>query len=148
MAEAKSQATSGFGTVLKRGDGATPTEAFTAIAELFDIDPPGLDSTRIEVTHHESPSAHKEFIMGLQEVEEFTIDISFLPNHATHNETAGLVADWKNKTKRNYQLVQGPKTWTFEAFVANFKPSAPKDDRRSANVTFRPTGVATIAATV
>lgn len=54
--------TSGFGTLLKVGDGASPTEAFTAIAEVKSISGPSMSMETIDATHMESPSGYREIL--------------------------------------------------------------------------------------
>ncbi len=141
------QALSAFGTLLKIGDGGGP-EAFTTIAEVTDIKGPGLSMDAVEVTSHDSPNAVKEKIAGLKEVGELTFSINYVPTAATHNATTGLIRDWKNRTKRNFQLVfpdTGATTWSFAALVTNFQPTAPVDGKLAADVTLTPAGDATLA---
>lgn len=137
------QALSGFGTLLKIGDGGTPTENFTTIAEVTDITAPGLTMDVIDVTSHDSPDALREKIAGLKDLGECTFTINYIPTHATHNATTGLIRDWKNRTKRNFKLVfpdAGATTWSFSGFVTNFQPSAPVDDKLTADVTITLSG--------
>jgi len=58
-----------------------------------------------------------------------------------------LIADMKNRTKRNYELIfpdVGVTTWPFTALVTGFEPDEPVDDALSASVTLKITGKPTL----
>ena len=132
----------GFGVLLKRGDGAT-VEAFTAIAELIGLSGPGLALDTVESTHTESANAAKEYIAGLLDGGEVSADLNFLPGNATHT---GLVADWQARTLRNWEVIwpdTGSTTWSFAAFVTSYEPSAPIEDRMTASVSLKLSGIPT-----
>ena len=142
-----SDAVSGYGTLLKMGDGAGP-EVFTTIAEVKDITGPGFEAGTLEVTNQSSPGAVREFIIGLLDAGEVTFDLNFLPNHATQDETTGLLGAYLGRLKKNYKLVYPVSpVWTinFAALVTGFEPSAPVDDPLSASATLKVTGLPTFA---
>lgn len=142
-----SNAKSAFGTLLKIGDGGG-TEQFTAIAEVANISGPGISLDTVDVTHHGSAGGFKEYVGGLLDGGEIKAELNYIPTDATHNATAGLLKDLKNKTKRNFQLVfpdGSSTTWSFAAFVTNFEPTAPVDGKLGASVTFKITGQPTLA---
>lgn len=136
------------GTLLKKGDGGSPTETFTTIAEVMKIKGPGLIQDTIDVTNHDSAGSWKEFIAGLKDAGEVTFTVNYQPTNATHNATStGLVADLTAGTKRNFQLVFNPgsPTWAFTALVSKFDVIANENDRYTADVTLRVTGQPTLA---
>ncbi len=137
---------SAFGSLLKIGDGGTP-EAFTTIAECYDISGPSLALDAIEITHHTSTDGWREFVGGLLDGGEVTLSINFDPVGATHGYSSGLVEDMVNRTKRNFQLVfpdPGTTTWAFTALVTGFEVKAPIDDRLSSDVTLKISGKPTL----
>lgn len=139
---------SAFGTLLKIGDGGSPTETFTTIAEVTSIGGPGLSLDTIEITNHSSPGGWREFIGGLLNAGEVSLDINYDPVGATHNATTGLIADMVARTLRHFQLVfpdTGSTTWSFTALVTLFEPSEPVDDKLAASVTLKLTGQPTLA---
>ena len=75
-------ATSGFGTLLKAGDAASP-EVFTTIAEVTNIAGPTLSTEMIDVTNHSSASNFREKIASLKDGGEVTFSINYLPANAT-----------------------------------------------------------------
>ncbi|PSK47977.1 hypothetical protein B0E38_06454 [Streptomyces sp. 111WW2] len=135
----------GFGVQLQRGDGAEP-EVFAKIADVTSLNPPGLSRETIDVTSHDSPNGWMEFLGGLKDPGEVSADINYQP--AEHDL---LVADFDDKTPRNYKIVfpdddVSPTTWTFGAFLTGFEPETPYDDKASASLTFKVTGKPTITA--
>lgn len=141
-------ALAGFGTLLKIGDGGTPTEVFTTIAEVKDITPPKLSMDTDDVTHQTSPGGWKEKLPTLLDAGEVTFELNFIPTDATQGYSTGLIKDLVNKTRRNFQLVfpdSGSTTWAFAAFVTGFEPSAPVGGTLTASVTLTVTGQPTLA---
>ncbi|MGE5619533.1 MAG: phage tail tube protein [Sphingomonadaceae bacterium] len=142
------QAIGSHGTLLKIGDGGEP-EQFTTIAEVTNIQGPGLSMDTVDATSHDSPSYHEEIIAGIKRSGEVTFSINFVPTHATHNPSTGLLRDWANRTKRNFKLVfpdVGNTTWTFAAFVTGFQPTAPAgSEKLTADVTLKVASAPTLA---
>ena len=139
-------ALAGYGVLLKIGDGGG-SETFTTIAEVKDIEGLELELEAKEVTSHDS-AGWREYIGTLLTAGEVSFDLNFIPTHATHSYSAGLVKDLVNRTKRNFNLVfpdGGSTTWTFAALVTGFKPSGPVEDELSAEVTLQVTGQPALA---
>lgn len=140
-------ALSAFGTLVKIGDGGTP-ETFTTIAELADIGGPALELEAMDATSHSSTDGWREFIGGLLNGGEVSLEIHFVPTHATHSYSAGLIHDMVNRTLRNFKIVfpnVSATTWTFAALVTGFEPKEPVDDKLTAAVTLQISGKPTLA---
>jgi predicted secreted protein len=132
----------GFGTKLKRGDGAG-TEVFTEIADVTSLSPPGLKRETLDVTSHGSPNGYMEFLGGLKDAGEVKADINYQP--ASHD---ALVDDFDDTAARNYQIVfpdADATTWEFAAILTGFEPDAPYDDKLAASLTFKVTGKPTLS---
>ena len=141
---ATSVATAGYGCLFKIGDGAG-SEVFATIAEVTSIDGPGLSMDTIEVTHMESPNAAREYIAGLKDGGEISLELNLLPDDT--NQTA-LRTCWMNRTLRNFKVSwtdTTPAVWSFAGFVTSYQPSAAVDDKLSCSVTIKLTGVPTFA---
>ncbi len=134
------------GTLLQRGDGATP-EVFTTVAEVGSISGPSLQADLIDVTNHSSPSRYREYIQGLKDGGELTFDLNYNPNDATHNATTGVLADWNSGARKNYRL-QFPSTpavfWNFQVIVTNFEMNADVAEQLKAAVTMKLTAAPTL----
>jgi hypothetical protein len=141
------QARIGHGTLLKRGNGATP-EIFETIAEVTSINPPEMQSEDVKVSHMESPGGYHEYIPGMREAGEVSFDINFLPANPTHNGTTGLAGDHRNRTVRNWRidLAGGGAFWLFAGYVKSFKVAIPVDDKVSASVSIKVTGEPILSA--
>ena len=143
------EAITNYGIELKRSNMAA-TPVFTALAEMINIDAPGLEHVLAEATRHVSGGGYREFIAtGLKELQEFTIDINYVPDNGDHDAATGLVSDVISGEVINYRLVFPDETqWTFAAICRLFKPmgaDAKSPATLNAKVTFRPTGTPTPA---
>lgn len=94
-----------FGTLLQRGDGVTPTEGFTTVSEITNIEAPAVETDIIDLTHHTSPDAYKEYVLGLRDAGEVTLEGNYVPTDATIRASTGLLADNLSGVKRNWKLV-------------------------------------------
>ncbi|MCY0919603.1 MULTISPECIES: phage tail tube protein [unclassified Streptomyces] len=131
-----------FGTQFKRGDGGSP-ETFTALAEVTNISGPGLSRETIDVTSHSSPDAWMEFVGGLKDGGEVSIDVNYAPS--MHDS---LVDDFDDVDPRNYQVVfpdPDTTTWSIKAVMTGFESEAPYDDKLAATITFKVSGKPTIS---
>jgi hypothetical protein len=136
-----------FGTLLKRGNGATP-EVFTSIAEVGDIDGPTLKAAMEDATNHGSTGGFEESLPTTLSMGQVKFPVNFIPTNTTHSYAAGLILDWKNKTKRNFQMVFPDglsTTWAFSAYVEEVALKAPVKGILKADVTLTITGQPTLA---
>ena len=136
-------AVSSFGTLLKIGDGATPTEAFTTIAEVMDISGPEFTRDTEEVTNHSSTGGYKEYIATLKDAGNVSFDLNFT-NAATQ---LALATDFENGTVRNFKIVfplpTGNTTLGFAGIVTNLGLDAPVQGILRRGVEIQVTGAGT-----
>lgn len=109
-----SDAKSGFGVVLSRDS--------NDIAEITNLD--GVEVTRnmIDVTSHSSADEFKEYIPGLKDSSEITIEGNFIASDT--NGQLGLEDDLDNGTLQSFVITFPTSigaTWTFSAYVTAFK---------------------------
>lgn len=139
-------AVSSTGTLLKIGDGASPTEVFTTIAEVKDISGPSVALGTEEVTSHDS-GGWREFVPTLLEGGEVTFDLNFNAGN-TQGFSGGLYDDMIDKTRRNFKIVlptTTSKTGSFAAYVTGFELAAPVEGVLTASVTLMISGSITWA---
>lgn len=139
-------AVSSHGTLLKIGNGGSPTETFTTIAEVKDISGPSVALATEEVTSHDS-SGWREFIPTLKEAGEVSFDVNFNAA-ATQGFSGGLYNDLLNRTRRNFQIVlptTTAKTGSFAAYVTGFELTAPVEGVLGASITLMIDGQVTWA---
>lgn len=130
-----------FGTLFKRGA--------VTIAQVKSISGPGLSLDTEDVTSHDSTAGWEEVVGTILRSGEVTLDLIYDPSAATHKyASGGLLYDLVSRTAQAFSLVfpnVGVTTWTFNAFVTGFEPSAPVDGALSASVTLKITGQPTLA---
>ncbi|HYI67130.1 MAG TPA: phage tail tube protein [Candidatus Limnocylindrales bacterium] len=140
-----------FGAQIQIGDGATPTEGFTTIAEVLDISGPNLTRDTEDVTPHDAVDGYEEFIATLRRTGEVTFDVNFVPSHATHGPGAGgLIGLYESDEATNFRLVLAASigyTWAFAAFVTGINPGNPVTGASRASITLKPTGKPVLAPT-
>lgn len=127
------EAISAFGTTLKKGE--------EAIAELTNIGGPSLSADTIDVTSHGSATdGYREFIQGVRDGGEISIEGNFIPGNAGQK---ALKADFDTGTAYDYTITFPVVTgvnWTFSAIVTAFECSAPFDDKASFTATLKVSG--------
>lgn len=130
------------GTLIQVGDGATPTEGFTTIAGVKDIDGPGYTRSEIDVTSQDS-AGYRELIAGLKDGQALKFDLTFNPNNVTHAEVNGLLAKFVDGVTRNWRIVfpvNPARRWVVAGFVKDFSMKEPIDGAIMASVSIRLTG--------
>ena len=115
------------GTQLLIGDGATPTEVFTEVAQLNNIDVAGFVNNTEAATDHDSPEFAEQHVVTTRAYGEVAIEGHWDPELATQDETTGLYSKFKGGVSTNWKLQwpqigatgfeQGP----FSATLTNFK---------------------------
>lgn len=142
-------AKSGFGTLLKIGDGGG-SEVFTTIAEIKQIQGPKSKADTFDATNMGSPTnsggtaGFREFIAGLIDAGE----VQITGNYTSVASQDSLRTTHWNGTLRNFQLVVPlavPETWSFAAVVTSLDITLPHDGLMAFAATLKMSGVPTIA---
>ena len=135
-----SQAILGYGTLLERGDGATP-EVFVPIAEVLDINGPSRSREFEDVSHMQSPAGYDESLPKMKRGGEVKFDLHFLPFHPSQE---ALNDDYETGKRSNYRIVwpfTPPVTGSFAAFVQEPpNPTTPVNGKVTASCTLKLTG--------
>lgn len=141
---AATQARSGFGAKLARGDGATPTETFTNSVEVTGVSGGDFIQNTADATHMESPDGYVEKIPTLREIGDWTINYNFLAGNPTQD---GLRADNAAGVKRNFRVIIPGAGKRFEgaAYVKSVGQDIPLDNKMTSSVVLTPTGKWVIA---
>lgn len=127
----------GYGVTFLIYNGST----YDAVAEVTNISMPGYSRDAIDVTNQDSANSFREFIAGLMDAGEVSIDYNYIPAAAEDVLTAMLagVGQFKIAHGAGVNVV-------FSAIVTDWQPNAPVDDKMSATATFKVTGRPTWAA--
>lgn len=118
----------GSQTLLQLGDGTSP-EVFGTVGEVTDIGPLAQKKDLVEVTHMLSTA--KEFIGGLSDGQEISVDCNYIPTNP--QQIALLLAAATPSAAKNFKYVLpstaagGVKTFSFAAIVlgSSIGPTTP-----------------------
>lgn len=115
-------------TVLSLSGGTNGTEAFTTVDGVRSLSGPQLALDTIDVTHHTSASGYRQIIPSFKSAGDVTFDLIYDPADAQHD---GLLTDFENRTRRNFQLIfpnTGTMTYSFAGYIGGGEISAPIDN--------------------
>jgi len=130
----------GYATLFKSGNGASP-EVFTTLAEVTAITPPAMARDTVDATHNESPGAWREFIAGLKDGGEISLELNFIPGGpAALSITAEMDLDGSLAAKNRQILFPDGSYFSFSGILTSFEPDTPLDDKMAASVTFKVSG--------
>lgn len=128
----------GYGCQLQRSDMAESSPAFTSIAAVANVGGPELSRETYDATHHNSPDGWREFVGGLKDGGEVSLEVRYDPR-----EHDVLVADLEDDEARDYRLIWPSITgaqWDFAGIMTGFSPEGPHDDLLTAEITIKVTG--------
>lgn len=132
------QATLGYGTKLKLGDGGSP-EVFTEIAEVGDFE--DADTAElVEVTNHQSAGSRREYISGLIDGDEIQFPVNYIPTNATHNKTTGIQAKLRSATRFRLEEPGNTQGIEFTGVVIGITKAYPVADKMTMTVTIKKSG--------
>lgn len=130
----------GYGTLFQTGDGNSP-EAWTTLGEVSNITPPNMQRDSIDASHGQSPDGWREFIAGLKDGGELSLEMNFVPGGAG---AAALMAELNLSAaaavKNRRILFPDGSYFEAQAFLTGFEPDAPIDDKMAATATFKISG--------
>ncbi|WP_315804035.1 phage tail tube protein [Bradyrhizobium sp. SZCCHNS3002] len=130
----------GFGTLFKSGNGAVP-EIFTTIAEVTAITPPAMSRDTVDASHELSPEAWREFIAGMKDGGEVSLEMNFIPGGVDAANLMAELALTGSAALKNRQIVfPDGSVFAFAAILTGYEPDAPIDDKMAASLTFKVSG--------
>jgi hypothetical protein len=125
--------------------GTAVSKAATEYINVSNISGPGISLDTEDVTSHDQATSWEEVVGTILRSGEMTLDLIYDPSAVTHNFAAGLIGDLVAKTSVEYVLTfPDAVTWTFNALVTGFEPSAPVGGALTATAKFKLTGAPTL----
>ena len=115
--------------------------AYVQIAEVTNITWPGYKRDAIDVTYMDSASSFREYIAGLIDAGEVSVEMNWVPS-ATDPILAAMTAG-VGQFKIQYN---GGVNIVFRAIVTGWSTQSPLGEKLSGTATFKLTGVPTWAA--
>lgn len=131
----------GYGGSFEVELGVTPGD-FSALGEVTNVTPPNESVDVIDVTHMDSPGRYREFIQGLIDPGDMSVDMNWVPGSATED----LILDWRTSGETRDGRITTPNgiTYTFPCFVTGYTPAMPIDGKMSATLTCKVAGEITV----
>lgn len=131
----------GFGTQFQRATTLTPGTTYETIANVTNIGGPDRSRETIDVTAHDSPGQWMEFIGGLKDGGEISLDINYDPSELTHD----LDDDFDDDIARNYRVIILPgtedeHTWQLKGIMTALGDEFPYDDKMARTMTIKVSG--------
>ena len=115
--------------------------AYVQVAEVTNITWPGYKRDAIDVTYMDSASSFREYIAGLIDAGEVSVEMNWVPS-ATDPILAAMTAG-VGQFKIQYN---GGVNIVFKAVVTGWSTQSPLGEKLSGTATFKLTGVPTWAA--
>ncbi|MCM2506065.1 phage tail protein [Aureimonas altamirensis] len=116
-------------------DGGT---TFQPVSEIIEITPPSDTIDTVDATHMSSPNATREFILGLRDPGEASLEMAFIPGSNSDVLLQSIRDSRQNVTCRI--TFPNDATWTFQGILTGYEATVPLEDRMTATVTFKVTG--------
>lgn len=144
LVPAPSEAMLGYGTRLLIESQDSPN-VYVDLGEIYDITPPSATVDQVDVTHMQSPDRRREFIDGLIDGGEVSFEMNYIPG-STADDTLNAILDTavgQVRTRSIRIIYPNSIVHTFDGNLMSYEPTVPTDDKMTASVTFRVTGVVT-----
>lgn len=135
-----SNAVAGKGTKFRRWN--TSTGAWVNIAEITNINGPGMSRETIDVTSLDSTGGYREFIASFRDGGTVVLNMNF--TRATYTQ---MKNDFESDDLQNYEIFLPDADATsleFTGLVTELPLTIPTDDKISADVTIKISGEVTL----
>lgn len=141
---AESGALLGYGSVFQVDTLNSPLQ-YKFIGEVFNITPPSATVDQVDVTHMLSPLRTREFIDGLIDAGECSFEMNYIPGSESDVLLLAILATPIGQSRRRSCRIIYPNgvSDAFSANLQSYEPTLPTDDKMTATVTWRVTGVVT-----
>jgi predicted secreted protein len=129
------------GTEFRIGDGGTPTEVFTKVAEVLSLSGPEITAEEIDVTSLDSTGGYKEVITGLKDGGTVALEMNWIRTNAQQGILRGMV---DSGLQRNGRIVFSDTTQAAFGFkVTSFSMGAEPGAQLKASVNIKISGAVT-----
>jgi predicted secreted protein len=128
----------GYNTKYEVWDSTAGPAAFVEVAEVITVTPGEASTDRVEATHMQSPGRRREYISGLIDSGEASLEINWVPGSPTDELLRRLFNSGATEQHR-ITFPNGARV-TFEAQITGFSKAVPIDDRMTATITVSVSG--------
>lgn len=131
----------GYGVTLQVSDAYPAVTPTNSIGNVLDVTPPSATRDIIDITSSSSANMAREFIAGLIDYGEASMEINWMPGDAADVLLAAITLERQPRTwKLSFTQVSPTRTITFAGFLTAFERSAPMADKMTATLTIKVTG--------
>lgn len=138
----------GYGGKFLIGDGVPagcpPVEGFDEVAKVISIGGPSMARDSVDDTGFDSPDGYREFILGLKDGGEVSVEFKVKDTTQLDLLTVQLDEDEPGNYKIEWPF-SPVITWTFKAGMTGLEFEAPMEDGISGTATFKISGKPTVA---
>ena len=131
------------GFLFKLGQANSP-ETFTTVEEVFSISGFGVLNNLVNVTNFDSPSGTMEYISGLSDGQEITVEANYVASATQQTALRTAVA---GQQTRNFQIVNDTPspddTWAFAGVCLGWNIVPSPEDKNTIQYTIKITGAIT-----
>jgi len=128
-----------FGVESSPGSGS-----YTTLAQVFNVVPPSATVDQVDVTNYGSASRTREFVAGLSDPGSVSVEM----NYTAGSTTDAFILAWRaSGLNRSCRITYADgATVTFSGTVESYTPSAPLDDKKTATLGIKASGIPTYGA--
>jgi hypothetical protein len=114
---------------------------YTAVEEVFSVSGLGKTNQQVDVTNFDSPAGTMEYIAGLADGEEITVEANYLPAGTQQIAMMAAVdAGANRKFQVTYTKVSPNKTFTFTGTPLSYKIVPSATDKNTIQFTVKVSG--------
>lgn len=130
----------GHGTLFKLWDDELSPPDYRSVAEVTKITPFAIARESVDVTHTESPDRIREFIPGLVDYGNASIEMNFVPGSDADQRMRALF-ETRELSRCQLSFPTSPPTlMNFFALATAYEPDAPIEGKMTASATFKISG--------
>ena len=123
---------------------ASPTSALVAIEEVYSVSNVGKTNQLVEVTNFDSAVGTKEYIAGLAEGDEITVEANYIPGATNQPKAMTLVDNGSSRTcVLTYTGSSPQKKFTFTGVFIGYSVAPSPTERNSIRYTIKISGAVT-----
>jgi predicted secreted protein len=134
----------GHGSLFELFDFDSSPEGYVVVGEVTNITLPALARDAVDATHTESTDGWREFIPGLKDGGEVSVEMNFVSGSAT-DSLIRRQFDMDNLSLVRISTPESPPTdvITFSAVATGYEVEDPLDDKIAATLTLKVSGKVT-----
>lgn len=121
--------------------GASPITTLTALEEVVSVSGIGKTNNLVDVTNFDSPSGTREYIAGLADGDEFTVECNYKPGATMQGIAMSAVDSGATRSAKLAYLGSSPnRTWSFSVVCMGYTLAPSATEQNKMTFTYKITG--------